>query len=174
VSLRLDEIPSGIECFVDANIFIYHFSGISEECSKFLRRCEEGDVVGVTATNVILEVLHRLMMIEAVRKGLITPPNVLRKLQKSPTIVRELGDYFSNVEKIPWMGIRILSFSWETVKSSQAIRARYGLMVNDSIIVAIMKERGIGALASNDDAFERVEDISLYRPRDITLLPPGL
>ena len=174
MSLRLDEIPSGIECFVDANIFIYHFSGISEECSKFLRRCEEGDVVGVTATNVILEVLHRLMMIEAVRKGLITPPNVLRKLQKSPTIVRELGDYFSNVEKIPWMGIRILSFSWETVKSSQAIRARYGLMVNDSIIVAIMKERGIGALASNDDAFERVEDISLYRPRDITLLPPGL
>ena len=67
------------------------------------------------------------------------------------------------------MGIRILSFSWETVKSSQAIRALYGLMVNDSIIVAIMNEKGIGALASNDDAFEGIEDISLYRPRDITL-----
>ena len=169
MSLRLDEIPSGTECFVDANIFIYHFSGVSGECSKFLRRCEEGDIVGVTATNVVLEVLHRLMMIEAVRKGLITPPNVLKKLQKSPAIVRELGDYFSNVEKISRMGIRILSFSWETVKSSQAIRARYGLMVNDSIIVAVMNEKGIGALASNDDAFEGIEDISLYRPRDITL-----
>ena len=137
MSLRLDEIPSGTECFVDANIFIYHFSGVSGECSKFLRRCEEGDIVGVTATNVVLEVLHRLMMIEAVRKGLITPPNVLKKLQKSPAIVRELGDYFSNVEKISRMGI--------------------------------MNEKGIGALASNDDAFEGIEDISLYRPRDITL-----
>ena len=137
MSLKLDEIPSGVECFVDANIFIYHFTGVSEECSRFLKRCEEGSIEGVTATSVVLEVLHRLMMIEAVRKGLITPPNVLKKLQKSPAIVRELGDYFSNVEKISRMGI--------------------------------MNEKGIGALASNDDAFEGIEDISLYRPRDITL-----
>ena len=167
MSLKLDEIPSGMECFVDANIFIYHFTGISEECSRFLKRCEEGSIEGVTATNVMLEVLHRLMMVEAVKKGLVTPANALRKLQRSPETVRELVDYSSNAEKIPQMGIKILPFSWEIIMASQAIRSRYGLMVNDSLVVAIMKEKGIAALASNDGAFEKVEEISLYRPRDV-------
>ena len=167
MSLKLDEIPSGMECFIDANIFIYHFTGISEECSRFLRRCEEGSIEGVTATNVVLEVLHHLMMIEAVKRGLVTPANALRKLQRSPETVRELADYSSNVEKIPQMGIKILPFSWEIIMASQAIRSRYGLMVNDSLVVAIMKEKGIAALASNDGAFEKVEEISLYRPRDV-------
>jgi predicted nucleic acid-binding protein len=37
--MRLDEIEPGEKCFIDANIFIYHFTGASEECSSFLTRC---------------------------------------------------------------------------------------------------------------------------------------
>lgn len=169
MSLSLDNVPSGTECFIDANIFIYHFTGVSDECSRFLKRCENGSIIGVTATNIILEVLHRLMMIEAVKKGLVTPQNILKKLRKSYEIVRELIDYSSNVEKIYQMGIKILSFSWETIKNSQAVRARYGLMVNDSLIITIMKETGINVLVSNDEAFKRVDEITLYQPSDLYL-----
>jgi len=169
VSLSLDRIPVGTECFIDSNIFIYHFTGVSDECSRFLKRCENGSITGVTATNVILEVLHRLMMVEAVKKGMVTPPNILKKLQKSYNIIRELVDYSSKVERIHQMGIKILSFSWETVKNSQVVRARYGLMVNDSLIITIMKEAEISVLVSNDEAFKRVEEITLYQPHDIAL-----
>ena len=68
MSLSLNEIPSGTECLIDANIFIYHFTGVSEECSRFLKKCENASIIGITATNVILELLHRLMMIEAAKK----------------------------------------------------------------------------------------------------------
>ncbi|GFP25832.1 hypothetical protein HKBW3S25_01313, partial [Candidatus Hakubella thermalkaliphila] len=32
--MRFDELPPGEAVFIDANIFVYHFTGISEECSR--------------------------------------------------------------------------------------------------------------------------------------------
>jgi len=88
--LRLGRIEAGSEAFIDANIFIYHFTGVSDESS----RCEEGELTGVTSVNVLLEVLHCLMMIEAVNKKLVSPPNILKKLKKSPGKIKQLLDYF--------------------------------------------------------------------------------
>jgi len=60
--MKLDEIKTGSEVFVDSNIFIYHFTGVSDECGNFLNRCEQGDLTAITSVNVILEVLHRLII----------------------------------------------------------------------------------------------------------------
>jgi len=76
--MKLDNIESGSEIFIDANIFTYHFTGISDESSNLLNRCEQGDLTGLTSVNVLLEVLHRLMMVEAIRKKLAQPPNKSR------------------------------------------------------------------------------------------------
>ncbi|MCP4680714.1 MAG: type II toxin-antitoxin system VapC family toxin [Desulfobacterales bacterium] len=79
--MKLAEIKAGSEIFIDSNIFIYHFTGVSDECSNFLGRCERGELIAMTSVNVILEVLHRLMMVEAVRKNLVKPPNIIKKLR---------------------------------------------------------------------------------------------
>ncbi|GFP41484.1 hypothetical protein HKBW3C_00609, partial [Candidatus Hakubella thermalkaliphila] len=42
--MRFDELPMAEAAFIDANIFVYHFTGISEECSRFLKRCEAGEL----------------------------------------------------------------------------------------------------------------------------------
>lgn len=42
--MTLADIPSVCEIFIDANIFVYHFSGPTEltpACSAFLRRIED-------------------------------------------------------------------------------------------------------------------------------------
>ena len=70
-ALPLPELLTGQTIFIDANIFIYHFTGLSQECSSFLERCERGDLWGITGVHILLEVLHRLMMIEAVTKKLV-------------------------------------------------------------------------------------------------------
>lgn len=57
--MKLAEIKAGSEVFVDSNIFIYHFTGVSDECTDFLSRCEQGELIAMTSVNVILEVLHR-------------------------------------------------------------------------------------------------------------------
>lgn len=167
--MTLDRIGGGSEVFIDANIFIYHFTGVSDQSSHFLSRCEAGELRGVTSINVLLEVLHRLMMIEAIRRKLVQPPNIVKKLRKSPEKIKQLSEYFINTEKIPEMGIIVKPISIETILKSQIYRAGYGLMVNDSLIVTCMEEEGIKGLASNDDGFLKVPGLSVYKPTDVNI-----
>ena len=167
--MKLNEITTGSEVFVDANIFIYHFTGVSDEYGNFLNRCEQGDLAAITSVNVILEVLHRLMMVEAVKKNLVKPPNIVRKLNESPEKIKGLNEYFVNTQKINEMGIAIRPVNFETVIKSHMVRMTYGLMVNDSIIVASMQEEGLNLLATNDTGFEKVDEIRVYSPEDVDL-----
>ncbi|MCJ7832813.1 MAG: PIN domain-containing protein [Deltaproteobacteria bacterium] len=155
--------------FIDANIFIYHFTGASDESSSFLSQCESGIFKGITSTNVILEVLHRLMIVEAVHKRLFYPPNLVNKLKKHPERIKQLHDYFTNTQKIEQMGILVRPISALTILKSQINRSRYGLMVNDSIIVTIMEEEGISYLVTHDKDFNSVTDIKVLSPQDIDL-----
>ena len=82
----LDEIPTGTRVFVDSNIFIYHFLGISESCTSFLSRAESQDIVAYTSTIVLAEVLHRLMIAEVVERYNLKPKDALEFLKKTETI----------------------------------------------------------------------------------------
>ncbi len=77
----LEQVQAGTRIFIDASIFIYHFSGVSAECRTLLERCERGEVKGATSTLVMAEASHRLMMIEAVASGQVTPGNVVKNLR---------------------------------------------------------------------------------------------
>jgi predicted nucleic acid-binding protein len=167
--MNLSDIRSGSEIFIDANIFIYHFTGVSNECSEFLSWCEQGDIHGITSVNVILEVLHRLMMIEAVRKKLAASPNIVKKLQKQPAKIKLLNEYFINTKKILDIGIEVNPISMETVLISQSARLSHGLMVNDSLIIASMQESGINSLATNDKKLVEIEGLFVYTPSDVDI-----
>lgn len=86
----LDQIEAGSRVFVDASIFIYHFTGSSLKCRRLLEGCESDRFAGFTSVTAVAEVAHRLMMIEAVTKGLVSPGNVVRKLREKPSLVQTL------------------------------------------------------------------------------------
>jgi len=167
--MKLDDIQKGETVFIDSNIFIYHFTGSSNECSDFLNRCEKKELSGVTSANVLLEVLHRLMMIEAVKKNLVNPPNIVRKLAQHPEIIKQLHEYYLNTQKIADMGIPVKPVSYDTILKSKSFRVGYGLMVNDSSITASMQEEDIKLLATNDNGFTHIDGITVYKPYDVEI-----
>jgi predicted nucleic acid-binding protein len=167
--MMLESIKSGVKVFIDANIFIYHFTGVSGSCTDFLGRCEQGEINGITSANVLLEVLHRLMMIEAVKKGLIEPPNLVNKLKKHPEKIKKLNEYFINTQKITEMGILVLPVSPEIIFKSHFFRIRYGMMVNDSLIAASLQEQSIKLLVTNDDQFNKIDGLTVFSPGDVSL-----
>jgi predicted nucleic acid-binding protein len=107
------------------------------------------------------------MLAEAESKEFAEAPYILRKLMDKPEIVCRLTDYFAAVQAIFEIGIKVYPLTLELILNSQAIRARHGLMVNDSLIVAAMGEAGVEALATNDDGFSRVDWIRVYKPGDL-------
>src|SRR4051812_43021799 len=107
--MTLTELPADHRVFIDANIFIYHCGGRSAECQAFLERCARREVQGYTSTLVLAEVLHRLMVAEAIAKGLVTAKTAVRKLGETPSLVKQLSQYQDDVNNTSQMNITILA-----------------------------------------------------------------
>ncbi len=166
--LTLGDVQTGQVLFIDANIFIHQITGQSRACVSFLRRCESGEVRGVTGTHILMEVLHRLMAFEAVQKGLVSPGNVTRKLRDRPEMVRGLSSYARQVARIEAIGIQVRPVGIEEIRASYEVRTRTGLLVYDSVSVAMMEQMRVAAIATEDRDFGVLPELQVYTAGDIS------
>jgi len=165
--MNLDEVPQGERIYIDANILIYHFSRVSTECRSFLSRCESKQLEAFTGTHVLLEVAHRLMILEALHKALIFGGQPARRLKEKPEVIKGLSDYNLAVRQIPRMGVRVKALTPNIVKESETVRLQYGLLTNDSVSVAMMRKLRLTAIVTHDSDLLRITDLRAYRPQDI-------
>ncbi len=163
----LTDIPSAARVYVDANIFIYHFAGQSEDCSRFLDRIERAEVHGFIGPVGLLEVAHRLMMLEAIERGFSARPGPAARLAREPDVVRQLSKYYFSTLSIHRMGIEVLSLPSDFLTGSQEFRQAHGLLVNDSLVALHMRQAGLAILASADDAFDRITGVRRFEPSDL-------
>lgn len=164
----LTKIPDNISVFIDANIFIYHFCdaeiAVAKNCSDFLNKIENEQIHGFTSTFIIAEVLHRAMIHEAIGKFDLDPKGAMNKLQKNPALIKSLNQFARIPMILTDIGIQILSVSYTTILNSQHWRRDYGLMVNDSILLETMAAFNISHLVTNDSDFDRIPDITVWKP----------
>ena len=165
--MTFDALQSGDSVFIDANIFIYHFNGISSECKSFLSRCSRKDIAGYSSAFVLAEVLHRLMIAEAIRKNYIRAKNPVKQLKKHPDIITKLSDYSADVATIHDMNVTILPLTEERIRDSKTLRKTVGVLTNDSLILAAMKHANLSKLATNDRDFDHIAWVNVYSPSDI-------
>jgi predicted nucleic acid-binding protein len=162
----LPDLPSGSLVFIDANIFIYGMLRESVQCADLIERCRQEEVAGVTTTEVVSEVCHRLMIKEAMDLGLISRP-AASALKSKHTGIRGLRKYWELTARIFQLNLVVLSSSEARHRAAQRIRDQHGLLTNDSLIVAACFEREIPSLASRDADFELIPELTLYRPSDM-------
>jgi predicted nucleic acid-binding protein len=165
--MTLTEIAAGTAVFIDANIFIYHFAGQSEDCTSFLARVEKGELQGVTGPISILEVAHRLMILEPIEHRTSLTPNPAARLARQPQLVKRLSKYYFSLLAIARFGIEVLSLPHDFVIASQEFRQSHGLLVNDSLVPMHMRQAGLSALASGDEGFDKIPGIRRFYPSDI-------
>jgi predicted nucleic acid-binding protein len=165
--MTLAELLDGDSVFLDANIFIYHFGGRSPECKTFLERCARRELLGYTSTPILAEVLHRLMIAEAIAKGLVTAKTAIRRLGESPELVKQLARYQEDVDKIFQMNLTIVVLTSEVVRRSAEVRKSEGLLTNDSLVVACMRAQGLTKVATANGDFDKVSGITVYKPTDL-------
>jgi predicted nucleic acid-binding protein len=91
--MTLDQVPAGAHVFVDSNILVYHFQphpGFGPMCHRLLERIERQDIEGCTSTNLLGELAHRLMVIEAGALPGWSGGKVLNRLKQQPGVVKQL------------------------------------------------------------------------------------
>jgi predicted nucleic acid-binding protein len=161
----LPNLPDGSFVLIDANIFIYALTAQSAECRRLIERCLREEVTGIALFETVNEVTHRFMIAEALSKGLITAggAKALRsRFQKIPT----LTDYWVNTERMLALNLLFMPVNETIIRNAQAVRQEAGLLTTDSMLVACMREYGLSFLASNDADFQRVRDITVFKPTD--------
>lgn len=165
--MYLHEIETDSKAFIDANIFVYHFSegsGFNKSCADFLYRIERSELHGITSTLVIMEAIHRLMMVEASAHLTIEVKNLPAYLKQHPEAVKQLTKHMVVPHKISGLNIEIFEIKQRIIEQSQDMKKEYGFLSNDAITLQIMKNLGINIIASNDSDFNRVEWLNLYLP----------
>jgi predicted nucleic acid-binding protein len=162
--VSLAEIPRGGRVFLDASIFLHHFLGASAECRSLLERCERAEVRGLTSALVVAEVSGRLLRLEAAAQGHAETEGDLRE---RPELLQKLHLHEEVATQIPLMGIEVLPLDLRVLLKAAALRRRPGLLVGPSLVAAGAREAGIGALATAEAGFERVEGLAVYRPSDL-------
>ena len=163
---RIENLPAGSRLFLDANIFVYAFLGHSNQCRELLARCATEQVLGITTLDVVNEVTHRMMLAEALASGVIKRDRV-RDLRAKWREIAKLTEYWMQTSAIFDLNILVLTSDEARLHRAQTIRARHGLLTNDSLIVAAMEEFGIRNLATRDNDFDHVSELNVYKPTDI-------
>ncbi len=165
--MNLSKLPGGSRVFVDANILVYNFIGkddMARACQSFLRRTAIGELKGFTSACVAADVIHRIMIAEARERLRLPPREIVSYLKAHPDEVRSLKRYLSIPSDIYRLGVSILDVTYRELHTSKRVRAEYGLLTNDSIIVALMQKYKILHLATNDQDFKRVKGIKVWMP----------
>ncbi len=166
-AMPLSSLSSGSDVFLDANILVYALCGRSRECLNLLLRCASEEITGATTLEVVNEATHKLMLAEAFAKGLITQEKA-SALNKRPRDIRGLEVYWNQTLSILNGNLVIMDIDESRLHSANDVRTTEGLLTNDSLIVAAMRDYGLSALASNDSGFDHVGGLIRFVPSDLS------
>ncbi len=160
-------LPARAMVLIDANIFIYALRESSVQCETLLERCRTEDVLGVTTLEVVNDVCHRLMLVEAVDEVVATRASAPALAGKTDAI-RRLHRYWALTSRIFDLNIVILALEEPRVHRAHRVRMSHGLLTTDSLLVAAAEENGIENLVTLDADFDQIPGLTVYKPTDLT------
>jgi predicted nucleic acid-binding protein len=166
--MTFDDLQTGDSVFVDANIFIYHFTNHAKygaASTRLLERIELKELIGFTASNCLADVAHRLMTIEAMGRMGWPLTALAARLKRHHAEIPKLSLYQQATAKVGQLGIQILAISDQLMLAATGFGQQFELLTDDAVIVAVMRHQGLTKIASEDADFDRVAGLTRYGPR---------
>ncbi|MBL8796554.1 MAG: type II toxin-antitoxin system VapC family toxin [Planctomycetia bacterium] len=161
------DIPVGASVFLDANVLVYHFiahSTFGPSSTELLDRIERKALVGFVSSHVLGELSHRLMTLEATVLFGWPAQGIIRRLKRHPAEVGQLTRSAQALDKLNLIGVTVLPVEGQQVSRAADVSKQFGLLTNDALIIAIMRDHQSSHLASNDADFDRVSGLLRYAP----------
>lgn len=164
----LDSLPARESCFVDANILSYASIEVvpfTARCRAFVKRVAAGEVLAFTSAGAVADALYKTMTIEATRRFVPPGAKALAYLQKHPEIICRLSHYPAAAAGLARLPLRLLPVDWDVLQAGAQISVQQRLFTNDAMTVALMQRQGLTNLITNDDDFDSVPGLTIWKPR---------
>ena len=169
-SMNLDDIPSGSLCVIDTNVLLYAEQSASDQSQRFIRRCAQGELSGILPQTVWQELAHKLMLAEAMMKGLIAEGKPALHLASKPEVIKGLSLYRAKVNALVDLGLGFAACTLEDLtKTAFKMQEKYGFLTNDSVVLAVALRLKADVLVSSDKAFHGVTEVAVHYPTDLRM-----
>ncbi len=163
----LADVSAGATVFVDANILIFALTNhptYGAACEAFLDRSENQEIMAVTSTHVLGEVVHRMMTIEAADRFGWPNQGIASRLRRHSAEVQQLIRPRQALDEIAAAHVLALGIVPPQVSLATDLSRQTGLLYGDALIVAVMRDQRLSLLASLDADFDRVPGLTRYAP----------
>jgi uncharacterized protein len=163
----LTVIPDGVVCYLDATIFYYHLVDappLSDDCSDLLTRIERARMQGVTSSVAIAEATHKVMLAEVVQRHGVDHRGLIARLKRHPELLEGLTTHQRVAATVRSLRLPVEAITLELLARGAALSSQQRLLTNDALTLAVMEKLRVTALATNDDDFDAVEGITVYKP----------
>jgi predicted nucleic acid-binding protein len=161
-------LPDGADCFIDSNIFYYHFVDtppLSDACSDFLTRLGAEAIAGHTSIHLLAEVVHKVMVAEAAAKFSLTRTSLVNWLQHHADRIAELTEFQVAANELAAMQVSVHATDIALLIEAAQASSRFGLLTNDATTIAMMQRLGLTNLVTNDEDFQRIPGLKIWMPR---------
>jgi predicted nucleic acid-binding protein len=161
-------LPDGTACFVDANILYYHFvetAPLSEPSTLFLERAAAAKITAFTSIHVLAEALHKIMLAEAAAKFGLNRSGLVNWLQNHRTRIKELSEFRQAGSEMRRMRLSFVPMDDTIIESAAQLAKELGLLTNDALVISLVKRRGLSDLVTNDDDFDGIPGLTVWKPR---------
>jgi predicted nucleic acid-binding protein len=160
--------PATEPCFLDANVLYYDVidhGDVSTYCTALLREVAAGQRTAATTLSTLSDAVHKVMFTEAANFLNRPRAGLLAWVKKHPEVIQQLSVFRAAAERFEALPLEILQPGDNAMTRAADIAASSGLLMNDALIVVAMEARAIRHLVTNDDDFDRVPGITVWKPR---------
>lgn len=154
--------------FIDANIFLLHAFNANEKAIEFLKKVESQEIKALACSLVLDEVFFKILLQESSnyikRMRIAEVKKLLKDKERREKVMNPVLEYRTYLNSLFALGLKIEEVTSKDVLTAVTKSMKYGLLITDAVYLAVMKRKGIEHLASNDEDFEGVSEIILWKP----------
>ncbi len=162
------ELPDGARCFVDSTIFYYALvptASVSEHCLGFFDRAIASRLTLLAGMAVLSDAVHKVMISEVAQLTGRDRAGMIGYLNQHPEIIARLTEYPQAMERLSVVPMEILPIDAPLLREATHIAVENRLLTNDAVIVALLQRHGLTDLVTNDDDFDGLPGIRIWKPR---------
>ena len=105
------------------------------------------------------------MLAEAVSLFGQTRAGLVNWLKRHRERITELSEFRQAASELSGMGLSLLPADAALLAEAATLSAQLGLLTNDATIVALMHRHALTNLATNDDDFDGIPGLTVWKPR---------
>ena len=122
--------------------------------SRLVHLIEQGTLSGFTSTDVLADVAHRLMTLEAIAVNGWPYAGIAARLRKHHHFISKLTIFRQAIASFPQLNIQVIPITQPLLEAATLASQQFELLTGDALVVAVMQAQGLTHLASNDADFD--------------------